>query len=88
MKTGKMSLWKLDNFPSTFSSNGKSDGSNHNSLNPFIPNAPFLYPMKASENLMVLCFQGVEKGFIGYEWANWNNVINTHTVQRKSSLLS
>ena len=24
-------------------------------------NAPFLYPLKISENLMVSCFQGVEK---------------------------
>ena len=27
-------------------------------LNPFVPNAPFLYPLKT-------CFQGVEKGCIG-----------------------
>ena len=33
--------------------------------NPFVPNAPFLYPLKASENRKVFCFQGVEKGFIG-----------------------
>ena len=35
-------------------------------LNPFVPNAPFLYPLKASENLTVFrCFQGVEKGALG-----------------------
>ena len=35
-------------------------------LNPFVPNAHFLYPLKASENLMVFwCFQGVQKGCIG-----------------------
>ena len=34
--------------------------------NPFVPNAPFLYPLKASENRKVFwCFQGVQKGFIG-----------------------
>ena len=40
-------------------------------LNPFIPNALFLYPLKTSENLTVCwCFQGVEKGCIGNEWVN------------------
>ena len=39
------------------------------SINPFISNATFLYPMKTSENLTVFwCFQGVEKGCIGNEW--------------------
>ena len=28
--------------------------------NPFIPSAPFLYPLKTSETLK--CFQGVDKG--------------------------
>ena len=38
-------------------------------LNPFIPNAPFLYSLKTSENLRVCwCFEGVEKGCIGNEW--------------------
>ena len=38
-------------------------------FNPFVPNAPFLYPLKTSENLMVfLYFQGVEKWCIGNEW--------------------
>ena len=40
-------------------------------VNPFVPNAPSLFPLKASENLMVLgYFQGVEKGCIGNEWVN------------------
>ena len=35
-------------------------------INPVVPNAPFLYPLKASENRKVFwCFQGVEKGWIG-----------------------
>ena len=34
-------------------------------LNPFVPNAHFLYPLKTSENLTVFCFQGAEKGYIG-----------------------
>ena len=38
-------------------------------INPFVPNAPFLYPLKTSENCKVFwCFQGVEKGCIGNEW--------------------
>ena len=38
-------------------------------LNSFVPNAPFLYPLKTSGNLKVLWyFQGVEKGCIGKEW--------------------
>ena len=34
-------------------------------INPFVPNAPFLYRLKTSENRKVFCFQGVEKGCIG-----------------------
>ena len=37
-------------------------------VNPFVVNAPFLYPLKTSENRKVFCFQRVEKGFIGNEW--------------------
>ena len=37
-------------------------------INPIFPNAPFIYPLKTSENLTVLwCFQGVEKECIGNE---------------------
>ena len=35
----------------------------------FVPNEPFLYPLKTFKNLMVFwCFKGVEKGCIGNEW--------------------
>ena len=35
-------------------------------INPFVPNAPFLYPLKTSEKFRVfLCFQEVENGCIG-----------------------
>ena len=35
-------------------------------FNPFVPNVPFLYPLKTLENLTAFwCFQGVEKGCIG-----------------------
>ena len=38
-------------------------------FNPFVLNAPFLYPLKTSENRTVFwCFQGVKKGRIGNEW--------------------
>ena len=43
------------------------------SLNPFVINATFLYPLKTSEKLTVFwCFQGLEKGCIGNEWAITN----------------
>ena len=39
--------------------------------NPFVPNAPFLYPLKTLENLtFFLCFRGVEKECIGNKWVN------------------
>ena len=42
-------------------------------VNPFVPNAPFLYPLKTSENRKVFwCFQGVEKGCIENEWVKAN----------------
>ena len=38
-------------------------------INPFVPDAPFLFPLKTSENLTVFwCFQGVEKGCTANEW--------------------
>ena len=38
-------------------------------INPCVLNAPFLYPLKTSENLKVFWyFPGVEKGCIGNEW--------------------
>ena len=38
-------------------------------INRFVPNVPFLYSLKTSENYKVFwCFQGVEKGWIGNEW--------------------
>ena len=39
------------------------------SLNQVLPNAPFLYTLKTSENLTVFwCFQGIEKGCTRYRW--------------------
>ena len=37
-------------------------------IKPFVPNAPFLYPLKTSENLTVfLCFQGVQRDASGMD---------------------
>ena len=39
--------------------------------NPFVRSAPFLYPLKTSENCQIFwCFQGEEKGCIRNEWIN------------------
>ena len=49
-----------------------------NLFNPFVPNAPFFYPLKTSENLTIFwCFQGIEKWCIG------NTLVN---LARKSHL--
>ena len=59
-------------FCETSSLTNTSSGFLEQEINPFVPNAPFLYNLKASENLTdFLCFQGVEKGCIGNEWVNW-----------------
>ena len=35
-------------------------------INPLVPNVPFLYPLKTSENFTVFwCFMGVKKEYIG-----------------------
>ena len=39
-------------------------------INPFGPNAPFLHPLKTSENHTVFCFQGVGNGCFENEWIN------------------
>ena len=44
-------------------------GPKYVSLNPLVSNAPFLYPLKASENRKIFwCFQKVENGCIGKKW--------------------
>ena len=37
-------------------------------LNPFFPNASFLYLLNTSGNLTVFCFHGIENGCVGKEW--------------------
>ena len=40
-------------------------------FNPFVPNAPSVYPLKTSENRKFSdVFRGVDKGCIGNEWVN------------------
>ena len=59
-------------------------------FNPFIPNTPFLYPLKTSENLTFFwCFQGVEKGCIGNKWVkiqitNHNSKALSKTTSKKT----
>ena len=38
-------------------------------FNRFVPNAPFLYPLKTGKLKVFWCFQGVEKECIGNKWA-------------------
>ena len=60
-------------------------------VNPFVPQARFLYPLKTSGNRKVFCFQGVEKEYIVNKWvklkcANENklHVINKHFKNKVS----
>ena len=39
-------------------------------FNPFVLNAPFLYPQKTAENRKVFCFQRIEKVWTGIKWVN------------------
>ena len=42
---------------------------------PFVPDTPFLYLLKTSENRKVCwCFQEVEKGYIGNKWIKVNSL--------------
>ena len=41
------------------------------SLNPFVPNAPFLYPLETENRKVFRSFKGVEKGCIGNKWVNF-----------------
>ena len=54
-------------------------------ISSLVPSAPFLYPLKTSENLTVFCFRGVEKRCIGNEWVktgrlSCGNKIHTVTI--------
>ena len=48
-------------------------------FNPFVLNAPFLYPLKTSENRKVCwCFQEEEKEYIANEWVKFYSKSNMH----------
>ena len=51
-------IWNQTNFLSKL----------QNLINPFAPNAPFLYPLKTENRKVFWCFQGVEKECI---WNSW-----------------
>ena len=57
-------------------------------FNSFVPNAPFLYPLVTSKNLVksknrkaFWCFQGVEKGCIGNKWVNMEVLWQTNDLE-------
>ena len=55
-------------------------------INSFFPYAPFLYPLKTSENLMVFwCFQGIEKWCIEYEWVKRKTLVEGIIRNRKTN---
>ena len=57
-------------------------------LTHYFLNAPFLYPLKASENLTVFwCFQWVEKGHIGSQWVKLSlkSTFNCHNLKGLNS---
>ena len=56
-----------------------------NLLNIFVPNAPFFYPLKTSENLKVfLCFRGVEEACM---WSEWVNTVSSRSEYFKNSFI-
>ena len=72
--------------PTTTTASTKKGKKSDLYINPFVPNAPLLHPLKTSENRKVFwCFQGVEKGCIGNEWIERflmisNNYLLTHLL--------
>ena len=55
--------------PITMSEKQNKTKRNLKDINPLLPIAPFLYPLKTSENRQVFwSFQGVEKEYIGNKW--------------------
>ena len=54
-----------------FTNNSRRSPQPNKKCIPSTPNAPFLYPLKTSENHKVFSyFHGVEKGCFGNEWIN------------------
>ena len=73
---------KSRNFPNIFREYGKGTFAWYELrrlgwwlINPFVPNAPFLYALKTSETFTVFWyFQRVEKRYIGNEWVNTDSL--------------
>ena len=64
---------KISSFPETYSASCQISIVERftKTVNPFVPSAPFLYPLKRLENRKVFsCSQGVEKGCLGNKWIN------------------
>ena len=56
--------------------------------NPFVTNVLFLYPLKISENRKVFgCFQGVQKGWIGYKWVKRPYLFRLSSINFAFSIL-
>ena len=55
---------------------------NYYFINPFVPNAPFLYLLKTSENR----FQEVESGCTGNEWVNSCHILEYTTLMIKYNI--
>ena len=55
-------------------------------INPFASNAPFLYPLKISQNLTVFWFfQGFKKGCIGNKYVNQQSLARLLTSHWRNS---
>ena len=56
-------------------------------INPFFPNASFLYPLKTSENLTFFwCFHGVEKGCTGKKLVNKVDIFHAFSKRHQKTL--
>ena len=58
----------------------------YTSINPFIPNASFLYPLKTSENRNVfwcfLVFSGGREKMLGNKWINGSKNTHKYGIER------
>ena len=56
-------------------------------INPFVPNAPFLYPLKTSENLTDV-FRGVGKECIGSKWVKMILEITLQDIAQRAASIN
>ena len=72
---------------SPLSINKNSECFSFHQVNPFVPNVPFLYPLKrffVPPEKVFWCIQGIEKGFTGNKWVN---VVTSPTLTEYEELL-